>query len=213
MRKALIAPKSDLALSVVAFLAVLGAIAVPAPAAEPASAAGVAIDWQALDALPPATSSPGTITLQAPPKPKLAAAPAAAPPPPKPRAPAAAAPAPPAQIEPAAVAATLAPGRIGVVPYPKDQVDLPPAEAGVVDSVAQKLAGDPRARLQLVAYASGHADDALAARRISLARAVQMRSYLIEKGVPSVRVDVRALGDKDAGDGPADRVDLMIIER
>ncbi len=45
------------------------------------------------------------------------------------------------------------------------------------------------------------------ARRLSLSRALAVRAFLIDQGVRSTRMDVRALGDK-VQDGPSDRVDI-----
>jgi outer membrane protein OmpA-like peptidoglycan-associated protein len=201
--------------------------------AKPAS--GLAVDWSALDALRPApTEAPAAIVLHPPPKPRVAvvAAPKPAEKPaiaaPKPVAPALAtapprAPSPPraesAAPPPSATAAmpaaapALMPGRISMVRYAKGQSDLPADGRDLVNSVAAQLAANGKARLQLVAYASGSGGDAIEARRIALARAVQLRAYLVEKGVQSVRMDVRALGNRNAGDGPADRVDLVIVDR
>jgi hypothetical protein len=67
-------------------------------------------------------------------------------------------------------------------------------------------------RVQLRAFAEGTEESASQARRLSLVRALAVRSYLMEKGVRSTRVDVRALGAK-AEDGPADRVDVVLVER
>ncbi len=67
-------------------------------------------------------------------------------------------------------------------------------------------------RLQLKAYASASGGTASAARRLSLSRALSVRSYLIEKGVRSTRIDVRALGLADDG-GPEDRVDVLLLGR
>ena len=63
-----------------------------------------------------------------------------------------------------------------------------------------------------MAYAVGVDLTASQARRISLSRALSVRSYLIEKGVRSSRIDVRALGDKGEGD-PKNRVDVNLIDR
>jgi outer membrane protein OmpA-like peptidoglycan-associated protein len=83
----------------------------------------------------------------------------------------------------------------------------------VLNTVAGKLLGDDALRVQLVAHATGTADQAMEARRLSLARAVAVRAYLIEKGVRSLRMDVRALGNR-ADDGPAtDQVDLLLISQ
>lgn len=71
------------------------------------------------------------------------------------------------------------------------------------------LVGGSGRRVQLNAYADGTAETISAARRLSLARALTVRSYLIEQGIRSSNIDVRALGI--AGDtGPADRVDILL---
>jgi len=90
--------------------------------------------------------------------------------------------------------------------------DIPADARGQITAIANALANDPAQRLQLKAYAAASADSASLARRLSLTRALTVRSALIEQGVRSTRIDVRALGGKDAGDTP-DRVDIFIIKR
>jgi outer membrane protein OmpA-like peptidoglycan-associated protein len=193
---------------------------------------GVSVDWKALGtgAAPSAPSDNPVILHRLPP---LPVATTAIPKPPqlpavtKPVAPAVAAivpprpPAPPRAAPPApeappvatpAAAPALMPGRFGFVPYAKGQADLPQSGQSVLDRLAAQLAGNQKLRVQLVAFASP-GGDGIEARRISLARAVQMRSYLIQKGVSSVRMDVRALGDRNDGAGPPDRVDLVVTDR
>lgn len=63
-----------------------------------------------------------------------------------------------------------------------------------------------------MAYADGDQDGANKARRLSLSRALAVRAYLIDNEIASTRMDVRALGNR-ADDGPADRVDLVVINR
>ena len=46
-------------------------------------------------------------------------------------------------------------------------------------------------------------------RRMSLSRALFVRQYLLEKGIRSTRIDVRALGNKN----PVDRVEVFVIQR
>jgi len=65
-------------------------------------------------------------------------------------------------------------------------------------------------RIQLKAFASAKSDRPSTARRVSLSRALAVRSYLIENGVRSTRIDVRALGAPSDG-GPSDRVDVMLL--
>ena len=49
------------------------------------------------------------------------------------------------------------------------------------------------------------------ARRLSLSRALGIRSYLIDKGVEGTRIDVRALGNKETS-GQINRVDLKLSD-
>ncbi|MGH7007088.1 MAG: OmpA family protein [Stellaceae bacterium] len=85
--------------------------------------------------------------------------------------------------------------------------------SSVLDGLAQKLKAAPAERISLVAYASGDADQAIEARRVSLARSVAVRAYLIQHGVASTQIDVRALGNRVTDGGSADRVDLVTIGR
>ena len=89
-----------------------------------------------------------------------------------------------------------------------DSADIPDSVKGQLDTLAQKMASDDNMRIQLLAYASGTADEASRARRMSLSRALSVRSYLIKQGVRSTRMDVRALGNNVQG-SPADRVDII----
>ena len=85
------------------------------------------------------------------------------------------------------------------------------AKKGLQD-LAKKLKGKDNLRLQLMAYAGGKTLSASRARRLSLSRALSVRSFLIESGVRSTRIDVRALGNKTT-EKPANRVDVNIVER
>ena len=81
-----------------------------------------------------------------------------------------------------------------------------------LQALAKQMAADESLRLQLLAYAGGQDVPASKARRLSLSRALAVRSFLIENGVRSIRIDVRALGNK-ATDEPSNRVDVTIVER
>lgn len=67
-------------------------------------------------------------------------------------------------------------------------------------------------RLQLKAYAEAKGNDTSKARRLSLSRALAVRSFLIENGLRSTRIDVRALGIARDGGAP-DRVDIVTLDR
>ena len=81
-----------------------------------------------------------------------------------------------------------------------------------LDQLAQSLVDNPASRVQLMSYASSADQSESSARRISLARAIEARTYLMSKGLDANRIDVRALGqDSAAGsDMPADRIDIVI---
>lgn len=74
--------------------------------------------------------------------------------------------------------------------------------------VARQLTQESATRVQLMAYAQGNGDSTSRARRLSLSRALAVRAFLIDEGIRSTRMDIRALGTQ-AGDGPADRVDIL----
>jgi outer membrane protein OmpA-like peptidoglycan-associated protein len=92
--------------------------------------------------------------------------------------------------------------------YTGETDDVPASATADLDKIAQDMLADQEKRIQVMCYAAGTEDTESKARRKSLARGLAIRSYLIKAGVPSTRIDVRALGNKTEG-GPADRVDLI----
>lgn len=77
-------------------------------------------------------------------------------------------------------------------------------------AVVKGLKGNEQSRVQLLAYAATVDGNASKARRLSLSRALSVRAHLMSQGIASTRMDVRALGNL-AKDGPADRVDVMLL--
>ena len=82
------------------------------------------------------------------------------------------------------------------------------AEA-LLASVADRMSGDANVRLEIKAYAGTGTGTPGDARRLSLRRALAIRTFLVDRGIESTRIDVKALGDT-APDSPADRVDLLL---
>jgi outer membrane protein OmpA-like peptidoglycan-associated protein len=115
-----------------------------------------------------------------------------------------------AALEPAA--APTQPGETMAIIFAADEAKLPPAAQAPLATVAAALGRDETLRLQLRAYAGGSDDSASHARRLSLSRALAVRSELIEQGVRSTRIDVRALGNKSKT-GSSDRVDVILVKR
>jgi len=99
-----------------------------------------------------------------------------------------------------------------VMTFEAGKSELPGAASPQLEALAKQLAGNEE-RVQIRAYASANgADAASGARRLSLSRALAVRTYLIDRGVRSTRIDVRALGAPTDG-SPVDRVEVATIGR
>ena len=120
----------------------------------------------------------------------------------------------PVKPTPAAAPAALAAatGEHTRIVFAGNAAELPDDAKPGLDALAQRMAADDHLRLQLVAYAAGSPDQANQARRISLQRALAVRSYLMEHGIANTRMDVRALGNHIEGSDPANRVDIVMLE-
>jgi outer membrane protein OmpA-like peptidoglycan-associated protein len=119
----------------------------------------------------------------------------------------------PTAVTPAAAPATLAPGGTARILFSAGNAEIPDDAKTRLDAIITQLTANERERLQLVAYANGTANEANQARRISLQRALEIRKYLMERGVPATRMDVRALGNRSEGKDPPDRVDIVTLDR
>jgi outer membrane protein OmpA-like peptidoglycan-associated protein len=96
--------------------------------------------------------------------------------------------------------------------FENDSSKLPSDAREALKTLSARMNQQDGLRLQLLAYAGGTDTSASAARRLSLSRALAVRSYLIENGVRSTRIDVRALGNKST-EAVTERVDITIVER
>ena len=100
----------------------------------------------------------------------------------------------------------------GAVLFDKGVSDPSPAQFKGVKLLAGDLATALEAgasRVQLEAYGGTPGDKSSDARRLSLKRALAVRQLLIDDGVPSTRIDVRAMGGVN-DKGPTDRVDVFV---
>ncbi len=184
----------------------------PAMAKEPSKPAEPAKPVAKVEspAPPPAVAKP--VVKKAAPPPPPSSTPPAAPP--------ATATAEKPKLEPAAKeqaalpppAETLKTGRALQVKFGPKASKLPADAKDDLKALAKKLKDKKNLRLQLMAFAGGKELSPSKARRMSLSRALSVRSFLIESGVRSTRIDVRALGSKTTED-PVNRVDVNIVER
>ena len=178
----------------------------PIPAERPAPRVAVA---PSAPPPPPALDSPAPPRPPAPPAAPVARAPAPAAPPP-------AAPAPAAPVVAAAAPAAAPPqvaaaaGVLSRVLFSAGSADISDTSRRELSQLADRLGRDSDSRIQLLAYADGTPESESQARRLSLSRALAVRSFLIDQGIRSTRVNVQALGIKATG-GPADRVDALAV--
>jgi outer membrane protein OmpA-like peptidoglycan-associated protein len=117
-------------------------------------------------------------------------------------------PPPPANTAPSAAAGLTRRSQIifasGIADPAPNSIDAIRMLGSDLNSAVQGAGG----RIQLQAYGGAKGDKSSDARRLSLKRALAIRTILISAGVPSAKIDVRAMGGAD--DGPLDRVDVYI---
>ncbi len=176
---------------------------------KPATAAVVAATAPTVESAPKAPPPPDVKPTPKVAEPKAPKAPEAPTPPPAPKTQNTAAPQ-QAALPPAAE--TIALGQALRITFAADKTKLPDAAKAELTALAEKMKGQKEMRLQLMAYAGGPSLSSSLARRMSLSRALSIRSFLIESGVRSTRIDVRALGNKTKEE-PINRVDLNVTER
>lgn len=127
------------------------------------------------------------------------------------------APAPPASVSPPpppvvsnAAQTKAAPTTTGLrLTFAPGAADLSPESVTSLKQLTEATTPTDTTTYTVLAYAPGKPDDPSTARRISLSRAMAVRSALLADGVPSAHIAARALGDQ-FGDGPPDRVDLSV---
>lgn len=166
----------------------------PVPVARPATP----------PALPPVVATPA-------PAPAPAAAPTPPPAPPRPVTAATPAPAPVATPAPPPVTTTTVPARPATAPsggavaasvaFGSQSAELSDAAKADLDRVAKNINDRSLRQVELRAHTGSNDPES---RKVSLARALIVRSYLIDKGVKS-RIEIGAF----AGDG-GDRVDILV---
>lgn len=94
------------------------------------------------------------------------------------------------------------------VTFGPDNANLNPGTAAALKTLAEKARSNDTP-ISVLAYAPGNADDPSAPRRLSLARGLAARAVLLNSGIASTRIYVRALGANMQG-GPANRVDVTL---
>jgi len=99
-----------------------------------------------------------------------------------------------------------------MIPFAAGATSLAPANVNAIHGLATALnaaVASGNARIHLDAFGGPRGDKSSDSRRLSLKRALIVRELLIEDGVPSEKIDVRALGGADDGGAP-DRVHVLV---
>jgi len=99
-----------------------------------------------------------------------------------------------------------------VLVFSEGQADLPAGAEANLRMLLNQARKDESWHIQLLAYASDTENNASQTRRLSLGRALSVRSFLMDQSVASTRIEVRALGNQNDG-GEPDRVDAILIRR
>ena len=182
--------------------------ALPTPPVAPAPAAQ-AVATPA----PPTASAPMAALVPAPPPATLPTAPPAtvALAPITPPALPANTPPPPAPPVSAGAGTTATPDTTGLqLVFKPAESELSPDASAAIGKLVKATPDSDTISYNVIAYASGTADDPSVARRTSLARGLSVRGALIADGVPSTRIYVRALGAA-GGASPPDRVEVTVM--
>ncbi len=106
----------------------------------------------------------------------------------------------------------LKPGRVMRIAFQRTETRIPKSERPKILTLANAVRGKEGLRLQVMAYAGGENLSTSKTRRMSLSRALAVRSLLIVNGVRSTQIDIRALGSK-TDEKPLNRVDLKLAKR
>lgn len=95
--------------------------------------------------------------------------------------------------------------------FSRDSQDLPSAAETALAELAEELKGNESLTLKLLGYSEPIGEAQSKPRRLSLFRALAVRTYLLKQGIDSRRMTVQALGTKDESpDRPKNRVDLIV---
>ncbi|NCB49771.1 MAG: hypothetical protein EOM53_03740 [Alphaproteobacteria bacterium] len=103
-------------------------------------------------------------------------------------------------------------GCVGVVLFAPDSSVISFDAEKELEKIYRFLLKNPDVNLRLQSYASLIDETGHKARRLSLSRALAMRSYFVEKGIHSTRIELRPLGYKE-NVSPLDKVEVIKFKR
>ncbi|MCB1531283.1 MAG: OmpA family protein [Alphaproteobacteria bacterium] len=103
------------------------------------------------------------------------------------------------------------PGKVSVAFLPGETTLQAPIPRSTIDEITIALKSHPQARIQIFAYADSSATDTESQeRRVSLERALTVRSYLAQNEISPAIMDIRPLGSHSE-QSPLERVDIVLL--
>ncbi len=96
-----------------------------------------------------------------------------------------------------------------ILSFTNSSSELSAENRSILTKAIQKLKSDTSKMIKVTSYASNHNKAAEDGKKISLARALSVRSYLMDSGVKPNNIDVQAFGTDDIKNGN-DRIYLLI---
>ena len=98
--------------------------------------------------------------------------------------------------------------------YKEGEISLPEDAATLIEQdILGSMKRSPHTRVRIMAYAAASDGKETTARRLSLARALEVRSYLMSQGIDATRLDVRAMGIQPDRAAIADKVDMILVPK
>lgn len=94
--------------------------------------------------------------------------------------------------------------------FDADSAELTTAAQEALRMLADDLLDSGDDRIQVLGYAASENGSPDLDRQLALSRALKVRTFLIDAGIPSKRIQVRPTGNA-AGTGPANRVDIKPV--
>ncbi len=94
--------------------------------------------------------------------------------------------------------------------FDTDSAELSTTAQATLRSLAEDLRGKSDDRIQVLGFASSTEGSPDLARQLALSRALKVRTFLIDAGIPSARIQVRPPSNA-SGSGPANRVDIKPV--
>ncbi len=97
------------------------------------------------------------------------------------------------------------------VVFAQTETEVPLASQAELRDLARQLTVDKDKSVTVMAYASAPEEQSSLARRVSLARALAVRAFLIDLGVDNIRITIQPRGNNiPEGGGPTERADVLV---